>query len=356
METLQGWILPPTAHTIVVAKFIIISISLLFVSYISVLFGSVLCSLGFSFLGNLDSKPHYQRFARDIAETFIPRPYGIIALTILPLMTIGISFAQILYGTVVPMLQYFVVTIGLSIPAIILSILYRRSFEGLESNRMFHHLLGLGAIGAIVLTVFAFVSSVTIATFPEKWPRIQSIIPLTYDWNMLWRFKHVLMAGLALTGASILFFFFSWSGGKKDVEGDYGNMVRNFGGGLALGFTLLQTVFFILYLATLPEFAKSMGVYYIGLFALFVLLIASVLLANLLRDKSTSNSTSAFIMILVFLMVVLVGENAARENTLVYQADALEQLFLQKQQQIDAIRAERGGGGQGFGRDRDGTL
>ena len=43
---------------------------------------------------------------------------------------------------------------------------------------------------------------------------------------------------------------------------------------------------------------------------------------------------------------MLVGENAARESSLVYQSYALEDMQTRKLAEIDAIRASRGGGGQ----------
>ena len=300
MENLQDLIVAPSAQTVIVAKYIIMVISLLFVPFISVLFGSTLFSLGFSARGRMENIPMFTRFSRDLAETFIPDFLGLITLTVLPLITIGISFTEILYGADINILQYFAISTVLCAVAVLLTLMYRRSFETADQNPNFHYLLGLAAIGALVITVFAFVSSVTVVTFPEKWARIQTALPLTFDWNMLWRFMNFLTAALAMTGASILFFFLRWLGGKEGVEGEYRDYVRKFGGGVALGFAIIQTLFMMLYLATLPMFAKSYAVYYIGITALLVLLIATVLLNSVLRDGAVKLGTPVFVLFLVF--------------------------------------------------------
>ncbi|MEZ4762882.1 MAG: hypothetical protein R3C26_06700 [Calditrichia bacterium] len=61
----------------------------------------------------------------------------------------------------------------------------------------------------------------------------------------LWfaRFSHFMMAALAMTGAAILFFFFNWVGGKKDMTAEYSDYVRKFGGGIALGMSVCQLFF-----------------------------------------------------------------------------------------------------------------
>lgn len=346
MENLQDLIVAPSAQTVIVAKYVITIISLLFVPYISVLFGSTLFSLGFSARGRMENIPMFTRFSQDIAETFIPNFLGLLTLTVLPLLTIGVSFSEILYGADIQIVQFFAVCVILCSGAILLALLYRRSFQNADQNPMVHYLLGLATLGALTITVFAFVSSVTVVNFPEKWPRIQSIIPLTYDWNMLWRFMSFLTAALAMTGASILFFFLRWLGGKEGVEGEYRDYVRKFGGGVALGFAIVQTLFMVLYLATIPMVAKSHAVFYIAIAALLILLIITIMLNSVLRDGAVKLGTPVFALFMLFFLVVLVGENAARESSLIYQTYALEDLHIQKMAEIDAIRAERGGGGQ----------
>ena len=84
-------------------------------------------------------------------------------------------------------------------------------------------------------------------------------------------------AALAITGGAILFFFFSWMGGKEDMNDEYRTYAKKFGVGMAISFTIIQAVFFLWYIATLPVMAKSYAVYYSAIICVFLMLIIAIL-------------------------------------------------------------------------------
>lgn len=336
-------IAPPRAEHLLLAKYIIIVLSLLFVSYISILFGATILSLGFSFRGKSENNETFNRFSRDLVDTLMGSWGVVTAMVILPVLTIAISFGQVLYGTDMKVAQYFTIVFVLTMLAIVFAYAYKKSFATRDENFNMH--LALGGIAVLLFhaAIFAFVSTVTFALYPENWKIITSALPLTYEWSMFARFAHFMTLSLAITGGAILFFFFNWDGGKANVDGAYGDYVRKFSGGLTLGMTVLQTLFMVWFLATLPQPAKSYDVYITGILAMGVLWLICYFAFSLLHDSKVSLGKIIFPLLMVFLLFVLVDEHFARENSLAYQNYKLTKMSEKFLSEVEQLRAERSG-------------
>lgn len=334
---------PPRADHILIAKYIVIVLSLMFVPYISTLFGSTLLSLIYSFRGKNENNPMFSRLSQDIADTLMGGWGMAIVMGMLPIFTLAACFAQMLYGAEVAIVQYMAVTLVAVVVSIVLAMWFKKSFNSREAHFTRHLGLGLLAIGAFHFAFFAFVSSVTVLTFPEKWPLITSAIPLTFDWNMVARLAHFITLTLAITGAAMIFYFFNWMGGKEGVEGEYRDYIRKLGGGLTLAFTVLQTLFFVWYVATLPEMAKSQDIYTLSVVSLAILWGITVMAYFLLANSELKYGTVIFSLVMVFLLIVLVNEHIARESSLSYQNYTLQKLSTELEEKIALDRAQRGG-------------
>jgi len=343
MEFLQSWISPPRADHVQIAKYIIIITSLFFVPYISVLFGSTLFSLGFSLRGKFEENSLFSRFSKDLVDTLYGNWGVALVLGILPLITLTISFSQILYGTDVNIAQYFIVTLFITFAAIVLTFLYRNSFEKRDDAYWRHIILGLLALGGLKTTLFAFASTITLVLFPERWALIHSIIPLTFSWSVVAKFSFLMMLSLAVTGAAILFFFFSWGGGRQGMDEQYREYVKKFGAGITLGLSIVSMLMFLWYLVTLPVMAKSYGMFLSAMVAVFVMLIVCIYAAALLRDSQLKHAGKVFILFIVFFLVVTVNDNIARENSLHYQNYKLDKINSEIVAKIEAESAEKSG-------------
>lgn len=334
----------PRADFIIIARYIVIVLSFLFVPYISVLFGSVVFSLATSTKGHFEEKPLLSRFSEEVMNMLGNNLVAGITLALLPLITMLIAFSHLMYGSVIEagIGQYLLITTVLILAGIIASYIYTKSFKNRDDAIWMHTALGLGAAGTLTAGIFAFVSSVTILLWPEKWDQIQTIIPLTYDWNMIARFKLFLFAALAFTGAAILFYFFRWDGGKEEeMDAEYGELVRNFGGGTTLGFSILSALMFLWFMVTLPYPAKSYGVYFFGVAVLFFLMLTVLRSYGVLSSKSTASATSIFVFLLGFFLMTFVTESAARGNSLLYQNYSLDKIAEKVALDIEIARSEK---------------
>ncbi|MCB0311997.1 MAG: hypothetical protein KDH84_01825, partial [Calditrichaeota bacterium] len=80
---------PPRADHILIAKYIVIVLSLMFVPYISTLFGSTLLSLIYSFRGKNENNPMFSRLSQDIADTLMGGWGMAIVMGMLPIFTLA---------------------------------------------------------------------------------------------------------------------------------------------------------------------------------------------------------------------------------------------------------------------------
>ncbi len=343
MEFLQSWISPPRADHVQIAKYIIIVTSLFFIPYISVLFGSTLFSLGFSLRGKYEENSMFSRFSKDLVNMLYGNWGVAVVLGILPLITLTISFSQVLYGTDANIAQYFSVALLNVIVAIVITFLYRKSFETRDDAFVKHVILGVLALGGLKMTLFAFSSTVTLVLFPERWPLIDSIIPLTFDWSVVAKFSFLMTLSFAITGAAILFFFFSWAGGKQDMDEKYRDYVKKFGAGITLGLSIVSMLMFLWYLVTLPVMAKSYPMFLSAMLAVFVMLIVCFYAYALLRDSQLKHAGKIFVLFMVFFLVVVVNDNFARESSLHYQNYKLDKINSDIIAKIEAQRAENSG-------------
>lgn len=343
MNFLEALLIPPSVEHVVIAKYSILILSLLFVPYISILVGSTLFSLIMTVRAKTEGNPMFARFGGDMMQTLTGTTGLAIILGILTVLTLGLSFSQVMYGAGVKISQYFLITLLSTVASIILVTIYKNSFSYREEKFGLHAFWGVLAFGSLNETVWCFVSSVSVLLWPEKWPLIDTIIPLTFDWNVIARFNHFMTAALALTGGAILFFFFNWNGGKEGVEGEYRAYVKKFGVGMAITFTIIQALFFLWYIGTLPVMAKSYAVYYSAVIGVLFMFGICYFVWSYAQTDKLQYSTISFVLFLIFFLVVLKNEEYARETSLSYQTYALERLDHDTKKKIEEERVARSG-------------
>jgi cytochrome c len=343
MNFIDSLLSVPRADHLQIAKYIVVVMSLMFVPYISILFGSTLLSLGFSVRGKLEENSLFSKFAKDMVDRLYGNTAAALVLGILPVLTMLISFSQILYGTPAKVSQYFTVLLIVTIAAIVLTFLYRKSFASRENNFMKHVVLGLLALGGLKTIFFLLASNLSLILFPERWKLVSDYVFFPFDWIVIARFSHFMMASFAITGAAILFFFFNWLGGKQDMEPEYRDYVRKFGAGMSIGFSIVSTIFLLWYFVCLPVMAKSYGVFISAMAAVLVLLFVCLYAYSVLRESKIAAGKQVFGFFMLFFLVLFVNDNLARENSLQYQNYNLHILHLKKMAKIEESRTERGG-------------
>ena len=129
MNFISSLINTPTKEHLLLNHYIIIVLTLLFLTYIGILFGSVLLSLIYFNRSRSEENPFFLRLSKDLVNTFIGNKSTGIVLGIIPSFVLLIAFSQILFGASILISQYLLYVFLFTTISIILAHLYKNSLE-----------------------------------------------------------------------------------------------------------------------------------------------------------------------------------------------------------------------------------
>lgn len=324
MDFFQQIAIPPSSHHLELLNFFLIVSLLVFIPFMGMVFGASVISFAFSLLGKKKKNPMYLRFSKDVLDKLtINRRVGL-GLGILPAFSVAFVYAQLLYGA-------DVITPGVLFFACILysigfALLYRfkttfqvesviDSFKGYimskgnspddlpENIREYEERLeesnsssGRYGLLLIFLATFFFIGGMTLAYLPQDWSSVTNIMEFFIHGEMTINLIYFMALSFAISGVSILFFFFSWQGGIKGMDEVYKKFVSKFSVTLAF-FSVIGLLLFLFFrFLMLPQEALSFPVFtYTGLTILFLLLVGNLLYA-IIRNADIKYATAAFIL------------------------------------------------------------
>ena len=337
MEFLDKLVLPQSAEHIELLHYMIILVLSLFIPFISVILGGTTISLYFRKKGLESGNPVYLRFAGDVINMLtINKSMGII-LGIVPLLTCILVFAQLLHTANVSTISYLAGTFVLTAISIILIYTYRYSlsftniFNSIEhlkhddqdlreeldkfrkGNRSLSHKSGRYGIVLLYLALWIFTAAITLAVYTNKWGN-ENFLILLFSWQVLSNYIQLIAAAFALTGGAILFGFFYWEGGRKNLSDDYKNFIGKTSAKVTLTAALLQPLFLLINLFALPEAALSLSVFIYAFIALFLLFLAYHYLYATLKETSVKYSGKIFYVLLFSLISLIAKDQLAMGN------------------------------------------
>lgn len=319
MNFISNLISTPTKEHLLLNHYIIIVISLLFLFYIGILFGSVLLSLIYFNRSRNEENPLFLKLSKDLANTFIGNKSTGIVLGIIPSFVLLIAFSQILFDTSILISQYLLYVFLLTIASVVFAHLFKNSLASEEKTDQVRNLWGTLTILSLVLMIFTFISSTSLILFPSQWTLVRMQIPVFFDFNIVIRFLIFFAAAFAITGSAIIFFYFNWMGGRENIDKEYRDYVTRLAGGISLAFTLILPLLIVWNFKTIPPLAETFTAYWVAVATLLLLLIIANLLYLLLKNSNVKYGSSIFVLFIITLLGMSVNENIAREQALTQQ-------------------------------------
>ena len=107
MNFISNLISTPTQEHLHLNQYIIVVISLIFLTYMGILFGSVLLSLVYMNRASSEENPLFQKLATDLTTTFVGNKAVGLIMGIIPAFVLLITFSQILHHSDILISQYF---------------------------------------------------------------------------------------------------------------------------------------------------------------------------------------------------------------------------------------------------------
>lgn len=346
MDFIDGLVLPQSAEHIELLHFMLMLILLMFIPFISVVFGGTFLSLYYKRKGLKQNSDSHLRYAKDIIEIVtVNKSMGII-LGIAPLLTIILIYAQLLHKADVLTVSLLSVSFIFEIVGLILIYTYRYSmsfnkiFDSINKNnitdssvdedikKFTRGTLNLsaktGRYGLLFLfaAIWLFISGVTLALYPDEWTN-KNIYSVIFSAAGFLRFLSFSSAAFALTGGTILFVFFYWEGGKNNIDTEYAKFVKTHAVKVTFIFSLVIPFFILINILVLPKTALTGLIFFVAVIGLFLLFIAYHFLYAIIKNGELRFSGHLFFALLFSIIAIIIQDQLAMGNATKFQSQIL---------------------------------
>ena len=313
--------IPPSSHHIELLDFFLIISLLLFLPFVGMVLGGSLFSVIFSSLGFKTLNKKYLRFANDIICKLTVSKSAGLAIGVIPIFSITFIYAQFLYGADVISLSVLILSIIFYIAGFILIYNYRDTIEFLNivQSHKFNN-RNSGKLGVLLLFIasFLYTGGTAIAINPPDWESVDNIFKFIFNLDIIVNFLYFLSSSIAIASIAVLFFFFSWQGGVRDMDAGYKRFVVNFAATSGLIASLSQLFFLFIKFMVLPEVALSDVVFMYTTLAMTSILLVSIFLYTILRNKEIKFATTVFIFIFLTFTLTILNDQVILGNSLRY--------------------------------------
>lgn len=331
MQFLEKYILSATSEHIALLKYLLILMLLIHLPFIGMIIGGTLFSVVFNILDRIKQNRTYLNFSKDLINILILNRSTVVILGIVPLLVITLIYAQILYTLKLQTVNFLIYSVIMVSMGFLMIYVYKHTFYKREDKFFFH--ISHGILGILLLcgAYFIFIGGLSLLLEPGEWEFIKNPLHLSFYLNGITKYLIFILSSLAITGGSILFFFFNWQETRIDSSSDYAGFVRNFGIVTALIFTLLQPIAILWNLVVMPETALLPSIFTCSAIIISLLLVISYMLYAMLKNSEKKFGTHVFIFfILIFLITILNDQvssgNSIKEQVLLltYKADEMK--------------------------------
>jgi|WetSurMetagenome_2_1015567.scaffolds.fasta_scaffold06422_2 cytochrome c len=341
MNFLDNFVIPSGAEHTALLNILQVLTMLIFLPFTGMVLGGTVLSVYFNGRGIKENNPLYTRFAKDIMDKILVKKSAGFAFVVLPIATVTIIYAQFLMNAKIITVNFLVFSTLYYFIAITFLYRYKNSFlknispnkylvffrlarSGEKSdenkNEIIPSLSGHAYLGLIALFIglFLFVCGATVVTEPGRW-NTAGILKSVFNLPVWMNYIYLILASFSIAGSAILYFFFVWQGGIKDISDAYKKLVKNSVIPFTMIASVLQTLFLFGGIVLMPASAMSSLVYVYVTFALISILIVCNLLYGIYKNSEMRFAGVVFfIMFLTFTFTIvkdqLVLGNSVKEH------------------------------------------
>ena len=361
MEFLDKLVLPQSAEHIELLHYMQSLILILFIPFISVVFGGLIVSLYYKRKGLKFSDSKKLTYAKDvIGFVTVKNSVGVI-LGIVPLFTSILIFAQLLHTAEVGTVGYLALSFLMITVGLIMTYVYRHSFaisrlfsaigdkklNNQSADNDFEKLKnssttlasknGRWAVVFLFAGIWFFIGALTTATNFSVMS-VSGVFYLLISPKVLLNLLIFISLAFTLTGSAVLFGFLYWKEDKKPDE-DYLQFLKMKSAKIALYFAIPLPVLLAINIYSIPESFLSGSVFFYGIAALLLIFLALHLIYMILQYNKYSYSAALFFTVIFAVFALVIKDQMAMTN-----ATATHSLVLSKQ--FDEMLSElRGTGG-----------
>ncbi len=337
MNFLDSLVIPQSSEHIQLLQYLLVLLSFLFIPYIGLVIGGTFLSIIFRAKAQSSEDDNFL-FSKEVIRFLTINNSAAMVLGIFPLITSTLIYAQLLNKTAAPTISYLFYSILFIFFGFIFILTYKNIITGNNQKKSSVFLFGWPGLIILLIGVWFYFCAVVSAANPEVWGDSE-FYEYLLNATVLLKLFNFLTIAFALTGSAVLFVYFYWEGGRKNLSEKYSIKIKSTGIKLSFFFTLLMPLFIIINILQLPPFSITGSLFLYSAIALILLLISYHFLFAMIRDKNTQYSGHIFYFVLLAVMILLVKDQIAMDNSTKLQT---AKLSLEFETSMNKLLEERG--------------
>ena len=328
MDFLKQIALPQSANQITVLHFVMSFVYIIFLPFVSYLFGAIVLSLYHGRKGRTLGDANAVSFSKDIIGNLLPTKSIIFLLGVVPYFAILFAYAQLLQNT--PSIAVSVLTWGTGFFSLagafaasyhsalrltsVLNEVHQHSeivdefrSETSEAKRT----SGKYALLFLSVSLFLLFAGTTLAAAPEYWESIGSVVQLFFSLEVLVRALQFILLSLTVASLGTLFFMFAWNGGAKDLTPAYAEYIKKHTLTVALITILLQPICIAAVVLLTPAGGLSGMFFAASILAVILFFFAIHFVYGMIKEFTPSYAGNAFFLVFVAVVFLILQETSA---------------------------------------------
>ncbi len=337
MEFLDKLVSPQSLEHLKLLHYLSGMVLILFVPFLGMLIGGLWLSLYYKSKSAKTSNTAYLKFAGEIIEhTTITKSAGV-AFGIVPVITLLMTYAQILHTVENTIFVYFFLGLFFIIPGTVLAYVFRYSFsfstlyselkENISQSKNTDALKrydtlaektlrlkqrsGRWALIFLLVGTFFFSAGVTLLTTPQAWGASTGLIAVFSNVYIWMRWLMIVILSFVISGGYLLFIYFFWEGGVKFIDSSYQDIVKKNLPKVTLLSGLVLPLFILVNASRFPAQAYSNSLFFFFFVSIIVLFISYHFLYDMLRNNHTKRAMWVFFLALSTSSSIVIAEEAA---------------------------------------------
>ena len=320
MDFFNSFMIPPNEGYLNLLRFLLVICLSISTPYLGILLASTALSVGFNTRDRDIPNSTFARIAKDLMDMAAPSRTVIFVLGVLPLIVLWVIYGQWLYqSNATAAMNLMPVGIIITIIGLYMAFYYRETLYPDGRNSEINWGMGVGAAKMMFLGTYVVVACITRFNDPERWHLMYNPIRQLISFNIIWKHMYFVHAGVALTGAALLYFFVDWSGSKPKMDEGYARFTRRLGASIAMAMLTALPVLGFFYMVTTPHMAKSGATFNVAAAQMGLLFVIFLFLLAALKGRQKLGQP-IFIMFLAFIVLTAFTDqnslvNATKEHT-----------------------------------------
>ncbi len=340
MEFLDNLVLSQSKEHIFLLHTLMVAALFLFVPFLSIILGGTFLSAYFRRRSERKNDKISWQMAKDVIDfSTISKGAGFM-LGVVPVLGIILILAQLLHTIEIASLNYLVAGLHLLVAGLIFAYTYKYSlsfgkiieFAAAENSNVedpyakkdvekYHSTLfsvnrksGFWGVFFLLVGSYFYTSAIELIMLPDTWNLANGFLATLTSTEFIMKWLMFITSAFAISSSYLMFRFFYWEGGKKEMSEEYATLARTKLLKFMFPFALLQPVLLLVNLFLLPANVLSNGVFGFVLLAVLTVFLSYQFIYDMLKNNYGMQSGKLFFTLLAFSFSVVLADQAVISN------------------------------------------